>query len=132
MKFVADTNIFLAVALHEPERDRIIEATSAAAVLAPDILPYEVGNALSAMVKRGKLTTTEALRAERAVSSVAVRLVPADVRSALKLALEHGIYAYDAYFLQSALAYSCPLLTLDRRMNEVAKRLGVEGQEMQL
>lgn len=129
MKLVADTNIFIAVALNEPERDRIIEATAAVAVLAPDVLPYEVGNALSALVKRGKLTAGEALRAERAVSGIVVRLVPADVRSALKLALEHGIYAYDAYFLQCALAYACPLLTLDRRMNEVAKRLGIEAWE---
>jgi len=31
--------------------------------ISPEILPYEVGNALSAMVKRNKLTKNEALLA---------------------------------------------------------------------
>ena len=52
MRLVADTNIFLAVALDEPEKEQIIQATAGADIIAPEILPYEIGNALSAMVKR--------------------------------------------------------------------------------
>jgi predicted nucleic acid-binding protein len=126
---IVDTNIFLAVALNEPERGRIIQATAGASALAPEILPYEIGNALSAMVKRGKLTETEALDAESAVGQIPVRLVSADVHGSLELALEHDIYAYDAYFLHCARARSCPLLTLDRRMNQVAARLGIKTLE---
>ena len=61
MHIMADTNIFLAVALNEPERDRVIRLTVDASALAPEILPYEIGNALSAMVKRRQLTQSEAL-----------------------------------------------------------------------
>jgi predicted nucleic acid-binding protein len=38
------------------------------------------------------------------------------------IATEHNIYAYDAYFLQTALAYDCPLLTLDKK-NEISSTL---------
>lgn len=126
MDIIADTNIFLAVALNEPERGRIITLTTDASVLAPEILPYEIGNALSALVKRRKLTQSEALEAEKSIRRIPVRLVSADIQGSLQLALEHDIYAYDAYFLHCARAFSCPLLTLDRRMEQVAGCLGIK------
>lgn len=129
MNIIADTNVFLAVALNEPERDRIIAVTAGTSALAPEILPYEIGNALAAMVKRGKLTESEALEAEKAVGQIPVRLVSADVHGALRLALEHGIYAYDAYFLYCARTFSCPLITLDRRMKRVAGHIGIKVLE---
>jgi len=61
MNIVSDTNIFLAVALDEPEKDSIIQLTSDLDAIAPEILPYEVGNALSAMIKRQQITHDEAL-----------------------------------------------------------------------
>ena len=129
MDIIADTNIFLAVALNEPERDRVIGLTVDASALAPEILPYEIGNALSAMVKRRQLSQSEALEAEKVVDRIPVRLVSVDIHSALQLALEQDIYAYDAYFLQCARELSCPLLTLDRRMKQVAKELGIRVLE---
>lgn len=129
MDIIADTNVFLAVALNEPEKDRIVQLTVEASAMAPEILPYEVGNALSAMVKRRKLVAEEALKAEKAVSQIPVRLVSVDVHASLQIAVEHNIYAYDAYFLQCARAYSHPLLTLDRRMQQVAEKLGIKVVE---
>ena len=129
MDVVADTNIFLAVALNEPEKDRIIELTIDVAAMAPEILPYEIGNALSAMVKRRKLSVVQALDAQRATGRIPVRLVGVDVRTSLQLAMENNIYAYDAYFLQCARGFSHPLLTLDRRMKQVASKLGVKVLE---
>lgn len=126
MDIIADTNIFLAVALNEPERDRIIMLTADASALAPEILPYEVGNALSTMVKRHQLTKSEALEAEKSVGRIPVRLVSTDIHNSLQLALEKDIYAYDAYFLQCARELSCPLLTLDRRMKQVATDIGIK------
>jgi len=53
MKMVADTNVFMAVALGEPERDSIVTATRGAERIAPDIIPCEIGNALSSLFRRG-------------------------------------------------------------------------------
>lgn len=129
MKIVADTNVFLAVVLDEPEKSKIIQLTLGTQAVSPEILPYEVGNALSAMVKRKQLTDYEALSAFEAVRSIPVRLVSSDIRHALKLAVEHNIYAYDAYFLQCALHLSCPLITLDNRMKQVAYDLNIKVLE---
>ncbi len=129
MDIISDTNIFLAVALDELEKDNIIKLTSESDAIAPEILPYEIGNALTAMVKRKQLTGDEALSAFEAASSIPVRLVSVDIQRALKLALDYNIYAYDAYFLQSARHLSIPLITLDKRMKKVAYDLNIEVME---
>lgn len=129
MNIVSDTNIFLAVALNEPEKENIIQLTSKTHAISPEILPYEVGNALSAMVKQKQLKRNEALSAFEAVNSISVRLVAVDIPQALELALEHNIYAYDAYFLQCARQLSCPLITLDKRMKQVAYNINIEVVE---
>ncbi len=129
MNIIADTNIFLAVILDEPEKDKIIQLTSNANAISPDVLPYEVGNALSAMVKRKRLSASDAIAAFEGVRSIPVRLVSVDVQKALKIALEHHIYAYDAYFLQCAKQLSYPLITLDKKMKQVAYNLNIEVLE---
>jgi predicted nucleic acid-binding protein len=125
MNIVSDTNIFLAVALDEPEKENIIQLTSETDAIAPEILPYEIGNALSAMIKRKQITLDEALSAFNIASLIPVRLVAIDVRQSLKLAFEFNIYAYDAYFLQCAQSLSCPLITLDKRMKQIANELKI-------
>ena len=126
MNIVADTNIFLAVALDEPEKNNIIKLTSGSEIFSPEILPYEIGNALSAMVKRKRITKKEALSAQNRANSIPVRLVSIDTYQALKLAIKYNIYAYDAYFLQGAKTLSHPLITLDKRMKQVANELNIE------
>jgi len=125
MNIVSDTNIFLAVALDEPEKERIIQLTSEFDAIAPEILPYEIGNALSAMIKRKQITTEEALSAQKMVGLIPVRLVGVDIQQALKIAIKFNIYAYDAYFLQCAMTMSYPLITLDKRMKQVAAKLNI-------
>ncbi len=129
MDIISDTNIFLAVALDEPEKDSIIQLTSESNAIAPEILPYEIGNALTAMVKRKQLTRDEALSAFEKASTIPVRLISVDIQRALKLALDYNIYAYDAYFLQCANHLSVPLITLDKRMKKVAYDLNIEVME---
>lgn len=125
MDIVADTNIFLAVALNEPEKSRIIEITSASNAISPDILPYEIGNALMAMIKRHKLSKEEALSTFEITQRIPVRLISVDIKKALEIAIQFNIYAYDAYFIQCAQSISCPLLTLDKRLKEIAKSLNI-------
>ena len=60
MRVLADTNVFLAVALNEPEKLWLLQLTQGVELVAPAVLPYELGNALSALVKRKRLTAGEA------------------------------------------------------------------------
>ena len=130
MKIVADTNTFLAVALDEPEKVGLIEATDGHELVAPAVLPYEIGNALSSLVRRKLITESQLVVAWDATAAVPVELAAVDVRAALLLAAHFGIYAYDAYFLQCAQDTKCPLLTLDRGLKRIAKKLSIKLVEL--
>jgi predicted nucleic acid-binding protein len=125
VNLIAGTNIFLAVAMDEPEKAAIVYVTSGAEITGPEILPYEIGNALAAMCKRRQIDPKEAHMVHEITAKIPVRLVAVDIQEALDIALRFNIYAYDAYFLQCAKSQSFPLLTLDRRMIQVARELGI-------
>ena len=129
MNIVTDTNIFLTVVLEESQKERIIHLTTGCNVISPEILPYEIGNALSAMIKRKKLSKDEALQVQKRIETIPVRLISVDIYEALKIAIDYNIYAYDAYFLQCAKSLSCPLLTLDKSMKMLAKKIGISVLE---
>jgi len=125
MQIVADSSVLLAVALNEPEKPRLIAATTGHALLAPPILPFEIGNALSAMVRREVLSAAQAMMAWDVAQRISVALRDIDVRAALDIATRFRVYAYDAYFLECALRWRCPLLTLDRGMQRIAAQLSI-------
>ena len=130
MEIVIDTSIILAVLLNEPEKAQIIEMTIGCALLGPKVIPWEVGNALSAMVKRGRIKSGTAMKVMELFGSVPLRYVETIIPKALQLAFELNLYAYDAYFLECALSYRKPLLTLDQRLAEAAKRCSVRLLEL--
>ncbi len=130
MNVIADTNTFLAVALREPARDGLIKLTDGYHLSAPNILPYEIGNALSSLVKRKVVTFQELPEVWDAVVSIPVELRAINIRTALLLAGYYKIYAYDAYFLQCAIETKSPLLTLDNGMKHIAKKINIELLEL--
>jgi predicted nucleic acid-binding protein len=126
MDIVADASAVLAVVLNEAARDSTIRNTAGCGIVAPEILPYEVGNALVVVRKKGRLTDHEVLRAFDSAQRIAVTLLPVTIPRAVKLAMQFGIYAYDAYYLQCCIENRLPLLSLDDRMCEVARRLQIQ------
>jgi predicted nucleic acid-binding protein len=88
-----------------------------------------LGNALSAMCKRGAVSSEEVLAVWEAAQAIPVELREPNLPAALRLAVQFGIYAYDAYFLECALNWRLPLLTFDRGMKHVAQRLCVPLME---
>ncbi len=126
MKVIADTNTFLAVALNEPERDLIIRLTESCDLVSPEVLPFEIGNALTAMLKKGSLQASEVASSWEIVQHIPVDLRSINMKSALKIAVKFNIYAYDAYFLECANGLRSPLLTLDHGMKRIAREMGIE------
>ncbi len=125
MKIIADTNTFIAVALNEPEKDNIIRLTEGHELIAPDVLPFEIGNALTAMIKKNALNKSEAVSAWEVIQKIPVDLRNTDIKSALNIAIQFKIYAYDAYFLDCPARLRGPLLSLDHGMQRVAQELGI-------
>ncbi len=121
MKIVADTNTFLAVALNEPEKSQIIKLTTGHELIAPDVLPFEIGNAISSLMKRHIIDANEAVTVWDSTQKIHVELYRTDVRAALEIASRFKIYAYDSYFLECASHLKLPLLTLDKRLSDIAE-----------
>ncbi|MCX6360756.1 MAG: type II toxin-antitoxin system VapC family toxin [Armatimonadetes bacterium] len=130
MQIVTDTSVLLAVILGEPERDRLIAATVGHDLVGPASIPWEMGNAFSAMLKRHRVGLAATLAGADAMGRIPMRLLPVDMRAALIIAADHGLYAYDAYFVECALMLGAPLITLDRRLQEAARRAGARTVEV--
>lgn len=125
MKIIADTNTFIAVALNEPEKDKIIQLTEGHDLIAPDVLPFEIGNALTAMMKKNALKKEEVESAWEIIHQIQVDLRHTNIKSALSIAIKYNLYAYDAYFLECAYNLRSLLLTLDIGMQKVAREMGI-------
>jgi predicted nucleic acid-binding protein len=125
MNIIADTNTFIAVALNEPEKELIIRLTESCDLVAPEVLPFEIGNALTAMMKKNALQADEVASSWEIVQRIPVDLRSINIKSALKIAIKFNLYAYDAYFLECADSLRSPLLTLDHGMKRIAREMGI-------
>ena len=131
MNVTVDPSVILAVVLNEPTRARLLESTQGAELQSAPSLPWEVGNALTALLKRRRIDLPQARSALAASQQVPIRLLDVDMQRALELADRHAIYAYDAYIIECARQQAAPLLSLDRRQREVAGAVGVEVVEVE-
>lgn len=125
-----DTSAVLAVLVREPSRDALIALTEGRSLVAAPSLPWEVGNALIAGLRRRKLTGTAVSRAWSSYAQIPVRLLQIDVPAALELAIELNLYAYDGYVLQAARTARAPLLTLDAALGRSARSIGLALMEL--
>ncbi|HAG09769.1 MAG TPA: VapC toxin family PIN domain ribonuclease [Desulfotomaculum sp.] len=103
-----------------------MHSTTGRSIISPEVLPYEIGNALIAMKRKGRLNDREILRAFDLSQRIAVRLVSVNIRDAIKIALRFNIYAYDAYYLQCCLENKLPFISLDHRMCDIAESLEIK------
>jgi len=130
MDIVTDTSVLIAVILSEPEKEEIIKATSGHSLVGPESIRWEIGNAFSAMFKKGRVSLREAQQAMAVFEVIPIRYLDVDFKHSLKLAHDNQIYAYDAYFLDCAMRYKAPLLSLDGQMTTKAKNLGIKILEV--
>ena len=130
MRVVSDTSVIVAVIAGEPDRERLIELTQDADLVAPPSLHWELGNALAAQIRRRRLTLDQADHFLRLYQRIPIQFVEVSLTAALEIAEERGIYAYDAYMIACAEKYRCPLLTLDKGLIRAAREAGIEVLEV--
>jgi predicted nucleic acid-binding protein len=130
MDIVIDSSAVLAVILGEPEREKVISLTRGNTLIGPGSLPWEIGNAFSAMLKQKRLPLSEAQKGIEAFEAIPIRYVAIDLTHALSLSERTNLYAYDAYFMDCAIRYGAPLLTLDRRLKQAARSIKIAVPEV--
>lgn len=130
MEIIIDTSALIAVIVGEPERDIIVDITTGNYLIGPGSIPWEIGNAFSAMFKQKRLTIQEAEKGVAIFKSIPLRYIEPDFINSLKISKKTNMYAYDAYFLDCAMRYNAPLLTLDKKLEAMANKLNIQTLEV--
>jgi predicted nucleic acid-binding protein len=125
MNIAIDTSAIIAVLGDEPEKLEILRQTLGQDLFAPQSLPWEIGNAYTAMLKQRRITPAEAVSAIQLYQQMTITLVEVDLVRAFSIAAKLNIYAYDAYVLACALDLNCPLITVDKGLIYAATAAGV-------
>jgi predicted nucleic acid-binding protein len=127
MEVILDTSAIIAVIAGEPEKELVIHSTKNAVLFSPDIISFEVSNALTRMMRKkiidSKVTMINLIRNFR---KMPIKIVETDIEKMLEIAWDYKIYAYDACYLEIAKRLHFPLLTFDTNMKKVGKELGLE------
>lgn len=126
MNMVIDTSAIIASVLRSPERDMLAKAASGHALIAPDFIRWEVCNTFSIMIRQKGIDVHEARRTMKILDDIPLRYVDVDMANVLAIASRLKGVAADAFFLEAALRYNAPLLTLDRSLGRAAESLGIE------
>jgi len=121
-----DACALMAVIVKEPERGLIIELTKDALLVSPNMISYEIMNALTKMMKKKIIEKERMVNAFNYFKKISIKIIETDFEKALEIAWEYKIYAYDACYLEAAKRLNLPLLTFDRNMTKVGEDLGIE------
>jgi predicted nucleic acid-binding protein len=133
-RFVLDASVALAWFLNRPTApyaDHVRELLLRGAhALVPALWQLEIANGFVVAERRGVFTpsdTTQALHNLDLVISQAIESSqdPVSMRRALQAGRKFGLTAYDAVYLETAVAQDLPLATLDRHLVAAASRAGV-------
>ena len=124
-RVVLDTSVIIALLASDEERQTLLEHISVYEFVCSSSIYPEIGNAISAMFKRGRITLSEGMMMIDAFELLGVHILPLNIHRALEISEQYSIYAYDAYILECAERLRLPLMTFDVRMKAIAEKLGI-------
>lgn len=113
---------------HNPAADRILEEVLDRGGVVPALWAAEMANILLTAERRGRIAPADAERAVDLLGRLPIAVEPADgetLRRLRSLAREHGLTAYDAWYLELAVRRNRPLATFDGALRCAAQRAGV-------
>lgn len=112
---VVDASAIAAVVFDEPEGVPVI-ASIGDALIAPDLLRYELASVCATKLQREPRSAHIILSRYRLLAKLDIEFAEPDWDALPLLARQWAISAYDAAYLQLALARKAPLVTLDARL----------------
>jgi predicted nucleic acid-binding protein len=125
MDILLDASVIMAIILNEPNKDAAIKLTKGSTLLSPEMISYEIGNALIGLYKRHKLREGEVIAAYNGFKKIPIRTFEVVMETALEISCKYNIYAYDAYYLEAAKRLKLPLITFDVSMRNVASDMNI-------
>lgn len=125
---VVDASALAALLFGESARLWVEAQVKGQILIAPRILPFELGNTCWVKMRRNA-ELRESLLTIWAdwIEDPPVTMVDVDLLGALQLAQRHDVTYYDASYLWLAQAHNAQLITLDRALLRAAHRLDIDG-----
>lgn len=125
MSVTIDTSALLAVLLDESHKPELVRLTQQEDLIAPQSLDAELGNAVSTMLKRSRISLADSKEVMKLFEQIPVRRTSIRLSEAIQISDKLNIYAFEAYFLDCCLQYQSPLLTLDEKQKKHARTIGI-------
>jgi predicted nucleic acid-binding protein len=125
MDILLDASAIMAIILNEPNKEIAIKLTKGSILLSPVMISYEIGNALISLYKRRKLTENEVIDAYNDFRKIPIITLDVDMEKSFKISCKYNVYAYDAYYLETAKRLKLPLITFDNLMKNVALNMNI-------
>ena len=116
---VVDASAIAAVLFGEPEAATVVEQLTGRLV-APTLLHYEVASIAWKKIKRNPAQRGEFMAAFQLLGRMAMDITDVEHAEVLQLADATGLTAYDASYLWLTRKLNAELITLDRRLADVA------------
>ncbi|MCL6633770.1 MAG: type II toxin-antitoxin system VapC family toxin [Alicyclobacillus herbarius] len=133
MTFVLDASVALSWCFPDESNDyaaRILNRFKQDTATVPAIWPLEVSNALLVGHRRNRMNLEQIRIATKLLSGLEIVVDEVSAshvfHKTLSLALDNGLTAYDAAYLELAQRLKCPLATTDKQLYLAAQSVGVE------
>lgn len=123
---VIDASCVLSFLLNQAGSERVVSTVGENQLIAPSCLPFEIGNAISKLVKRKLISVYEGVSVFHEFVRTPIRLIEPDIPNSIVIAGESDSYAYDCYYLNVASQMVLPLFTYDEKMKETAAKRGIK------
>ncbi len=126
---VLDSSYALALAFPDESPPQSRDKVLAQPLIAPHIFSVEVANAALNSVRRRRYQPHDAERICLVIEALAIAAEPPPAVGPafhLRMALAHGLTAYDALYLDLAQVRRSPLATCDAALAAAARKAGIE------
>lgn len=120
---VVDASAVSALLFGEPKAARVVESIQGFRLSAPLLIDYEVSSVCLKKIRLHPERRGALLSAYRLLPRLSIDRYGVDSETTLLLAEETGLSVYDASYLWLARSLRADLVTLDRRLASVSKRI---------
>jgi predicted nucleic acid-binding protein len=117
---VVDASALAALVFCEPAADEVASVLGDTELVAPALLWFEMASVCVTKARRHPADRAAILRAFELAQQVPVQIVDVDHAGVVALAETCGLTAYDAAYLWLARRLRARLVTLDRRLQQLA------------
>ena len=124
-QMVIDASCILAFLLNQEGCNEVKSIVADSELVAPTCLSFEIGNAISKLIKRNFLSIVDGVAVFHEFAKIPIRLIEPNISSSIVLAGQSDSYSYDAFYINLATQFSLPLFTFDEKMKQISSERGI-------